>query len=307
LKKPRSGALLFIFIKSSPTFRPNRENIDIVKILSLRFTIIYTFAAVKKQTTMLIALLFLGILAGILSGMFGIGGGIIMVPMLVTMYGFDILNANATSLAAMLLPVGILGVIAYYKAGYINLRDSFWLAVGLFGGSFVGAELAVSIYAGLLAKLYAAFLLYIAAGYLDVTSWFTGKKKQAAEGGEQISRDFWIYIGVGIIAGIIAGMFGKGGGLVIVPILIRFFRYDAKSATATSLAALQLPVGLPSVLIYAHAGFLNYYYAGLLAVGIVVGVFFGTKLALNIPSATFKKVYAFFLLGVAVYMIYKYI
>jgi len=256
---------------------------------------------------MLIALLFLGILAGILSGMFGIGGGIIMVPMLVTMYGFDILNANATSLAAMLLPVGILGVIAYYKAGYINLRDSFWLAVGLFGGSFVGAELAVSIYAGLLAKLYAAFLLYIAAGYLDVTSWFTGKKKQAAEGGEQISRDFWIYIGVGIIAGIIAGMFGKGGGLVIVPILIRFFRYDAKSATATSLAALQLPVGLPSVLIYAHAGFLNYYYAGLLAVGIVVGVFFGTKLALNIPSATFKKVYAFFLLGVAVYMIYKYI
>jgi uncharacterized membrane protein YfcA len=256
---------------------------------------------------MLIALLFLGILAGILSGLFGIGGGIIMVPMLVAMYGFDLLNANAISLTAMLLPVGILGVITYYKAGYINLRDSFWLAIGLFGGSFIGGELAVSINTSLLSKLYAAFLIYIAAGYLNFLSWFTGKKRQSAEGGEKITRALWVYIGVGIIAGIIAGLFGKGGGIVIVPILIKFFHYDTKSATATSLAALQLPVGLPSVMIYAHAGYLNYYYAGLLAIGIVVGVFFGTKLALNLPSATFKRIYAFFLLGVAVYMVYKYI
>jgi hypothetical protein len=256
---------------------------------------------------MLIALLILGILAGILSGLFGIGGGIIMVPMLVAVYGFDILNANATSLAAMLLPVGILGVIAYYKAGYIQLRESCWLAVGLLGGSFIGGELAVSVNVGLLSKLYAFFLLYIAAGYLNVTSWVLGKKKQPEEGGEKITRVFWVYIGVGIIAGIIAGMFGKGGGLVIVPILIKFFRYDPKSATATSLAALQLPVGLPSVVVYAHAGYLNYYYAGLLAGGIVFGAYLGTKLALNIPVAAFKKVYAFFLLGVAVYMVYKYI
>jgi uncharacterized protein len=254
------------------------------------------------------ALLLLGLFAGILSGLFGIGGGIIMVPMLVAVFGFDILNANATSLAAMLLPVGILGVIAYYKAGYINLRDSLWLSLGLFGGSFIGAELAVSVNVGLLSKLYAAFLLYIAAGYLNIPAIITGRKKQLiADGGEKISRAFWVYITVGILAGIIAGMFGKGGGLVIVPILIKFFRYDAKSATATSLAALQLPVGLPSVIIYAHSGYLNYYYAALMAAGIVLGVFLGSKLALNIPTATFKKAYALFLLGVAVYMVVKYI
>lgn len=256
---------------------------------------------------MLIALLILGILAGILSGLFGIGGGIIMVPMLVAVYGFDILNANATSLAAMLLPVGILGVIAYYKAGYIHLRESFLLALGLLGGSFIGGELAVSVNVGLLSKLYAFFLLYIAAGYLNVASWFLGKKKQQIEGEEKRTSVFWVYIGVGILAGIIAGMFGKGGGLVIVPILIKYFRYNPKSAIATSLAALQFPVGLPSVIVYAHAGYLNYYYAGLLAIGIVFGAYLGTKLALNIPVTSFKKVYAFFLLGVAVYMVYKYI
>jgi uncharacterized membrane protein YfcA len=257
---------------------------------------------------MLVALLLLGVFAGVLSGLFGIGGGIIMVPMLVAVFGFDILNANATSLAAMLLPVGILGVITYYKAGYINLRDSLWLSIGLLGGSFIGGELAVSVDVSLLSKLYAAFLLYIAVGYLNIPALITGRKKQTApEGGEKIKRSFWIYILVGILAGVIAGMFGKGGGLVIVPILIKFFRYDPKSATATSLAALQLPVGLPSVIIYANAGYLNFYDAGLLAAGIVVGAFAGTKLALNISSSTFKRVYALFLVGVAVYMVVKYL
>jgi uncharacterized membrane protein YfcA len=112
---------------------------------------------------------------------------------------------------------------------------------------------------------------------------------------------------LGIFAGVFAGMFGKGGGLIIVPILIKFFRYDAKAASATSLAALQLPVGLPSVIVYAQAGYMNWLFAGLMALGIVFGVFFGTRLAIKLPATTFKKVYAVFLLGVAVYMVFKYV
>ena len=139
---------------------------------------------------------------------------------------------------------------------------------------------------------------------------FSKKKNPILDPGvanEKVKYSFWIFIAVGIFAGVIAGLFGKGGGLVIVPVLIKFFKYDAKSAAATSLAALQLPVGLPSVIVYAQAGYLNWIFAGLMALGIVVGVFFGTKLALKLPAAMFKKVYAFFLLGVAVYMVYKYI
>src|SRR5665647_3904243 len=106
------------------------------------------------------AILILGVFAGILSGLFGIGGGIIMVPALIAIFGMDMLNANATSLAAMLLPVGILGVVNYYKAGYINLKDSLWLSVGLFAGSFLGGELAVSVDVKVLSKLYAASVSY---------------------------------------------------------------------------------------------------------------------------------------------------
>jgi len=254
-----------------------------------------------------IGLLIFGIIVGILSGLFGIGGGIVLVPSLIVIFGMNILDANATSLAAMLLPVGILGVISYYKAGLIKVREALWIALGLFLGSFLGGECAVNISESLLAKLYAGILLYIALSYFDVFSYFRKKKNIDQKEYTSQSKPLWLYLLVGIGAGIFAGLFGKGGGIVIVPLLIGVFHYDPKAAAATSLAALQLPVGLPSVIIYANNGHLNILYAGLIALGILAGAFFGSKLGVKLPSAIFKKVFAVFLLVVAVYMVSKYI
>jgi len=250
----------------------------------------------------------LGIIAGILSGLFGIGGGIVMVPSLIVFFGMDILDANATSLAAMLLPVGILGVIAYYKAGHINIKESLLIAAGLFAGSFIGGEFAVNISESFLSKLYGAILLYIAFNYLDIPTHL--KKNKAVKPTERtmpLQRPFWAYVLVGIAAGIFAGLFGKGGGIVIVPMLISIFHYNPKAAAATSLAALQLPVGLPSVLIYAHNGHLTILYAALIASGILVGAFIGSIIGVRLPSGLFKKIFAVFLIVVAFYMVYKYI
>ncbi len=255
-------------------------------------------------------ILFLGILAGILSGMFGIGGGIVMVPTLIAFFGMEMLDANAVSLAAMLLPVGILGVINYYKAGYIKIKESLWIALGLFVGSFGGAEIAVSIDVSWLSKLYAIFLLYVAIQFLNIPQLiFRKKKKTITINVPQFEThcSLWQFLIVGLFAGVIAGMFGKGGGIIIVPILIKLFHYDPRSASATSLAALQLPVGLPSVIVYANDGYLNYLYAVLLAVGIVLGAFLGSKAALKLSGMMFKRIYAVFLVGVAGYMVYKYL
>lgn len=255
-----------------------------------------------------IGLLILGIAAGILSGLFGIGGGIVLVPSLIVLFGMEILDANAISLAAMLLPVGLFGVWAYYKAGHLNIKESLWIALGLFIGSFFGGEIAINISESLLTKLYAGILLYVSLSYFDLKS-LLGFKKKKIESPiiEQKPKPFWAFVLVGLAAGVFAGLFGKGGGLVVVPMLIAIFHYDPKKAAATSLAALQLPVGLPSVLIYANEGHLNIAFAALIAVGIVIGVFFGSKVGVKMPSAVFKKAYAFFLLIVAVYMVSKYI
>lgn len=248
--------------------------------------------------------LVLGIAAGILSGLFGIGGGIVMVPSLLLFFGMNILDANATSLAAMLLPVGVLGVIAYFKAGLINVRDSLLIAAGLFLGSFGGGELAVHINETALTGLYALILLYIASNYLDVASWFRKVPKIKHES-VPVQRPVWAYLLVGIGAGIFAGLFGKGGGIVIVPLLISFFQYEPKKAAATSLAALQLPVGLPSVLIYAQDGHLHLLNAAVIALGILFGALVGSKIGVKLPSVVFKKVFGVFLVFVAIYMVFK--
>lgn len=256
----------------------------------------------------IIGITIIGIAAGIMSGLFGIGGGIIIVPTLIAFIGMNILGANATSLAAMLLPVGILGVINYYKAGYIKIKDSLWISLGLILGSYFGAELALAVNVHLLAKCYAVFLLYVAASYLDIPA-ILGHKKAAntAEKDNSKERAYWHFLILGVFAGVIAGMFGKGGGLVIVPVLTKMFHYEPKTATATSLAALQLPVGLPSVIVYAEAGYLNWLYAAIVAAGIVFGTFFGSKFAIKLSVATFKRFYAVFLVGVAIFMVIKYL
>lgn len=254
-----------------------------------------------------IGLLILGLAAGILSGLFGIGGGVIMVPTLIAIFGLEILDANATSLAAMLLPVGILGVVSYYKAGFINVKESLLISFGLFLGSFVGAEFAINVSEQLLSKLYAAFLLYVALDYFDIKRFFSKNKTPVPENSETIRRALFTYVLVGLGAGVVAGLFGKGGGLIIVPVLIKLYRYSPKAAAATSLAALQLPVGLPSVVVYAQNGHFNFLYAALIAVGMVAGTFLGTKIGIKLPGSYFKKIYAFFLLAVAVYMVVKYL
>jgi len=99
-------------------------------------------------------------------------------------------------------------------------------------------------------------------------------------------------------------MFGIGGGAVIVPALVGFFNYDQKLAVGTSLGALLLPVGLPGVVRYAAAGTLDIPVAILVALGLVVGAFFGAQIALGLPSKTVKQLYGVFLVFVALRFIF---
>ena len=88
-----------------------------------------------------VALLILGVAAGILSGMFGIGGGIVIVPILTTFFGFEFLTATGTSLSVLLLPVSLFAVIAYYRAGMLKIPVAAWVGGGIIFGSWIGAVL----------------------------------------------------------------------------------------------------------------------------------------------------------------------
>ena len=87
----------------------------------------------------------IGLLAGVLSGLFGIGGGIVIVPMLILLVGLTITQAAGTSLAALLLPVGALGALEYWRGGFVDFRFAAILAVGLLLGAYLGARLGISL------------------------------------------------------------------------------------------------------------------------------------------------------------------
>jgi hypothetical protein len=113
-----------------------------------------------NMTTILI-LLCIGLLAGTLSGMVGIGGGIIIVPALVFFMGMSQHEAQGTSLAVLLLPVGILAVYYYYNAGYVDIKPSLIIALSFVVGGFVGSKIAISIDQNILKKVFGIFMLLL--------------------------------------------------------------------------------------------------------------------------------------------------
>ena len=104
----------------------------------------------------------IGLAAGVLSGLFGIGGGLLIVPALSFLVGMPILTATGTSLGALLLPVGLLGALEYYRNGNLDPRVSLLLAAGLFAGAWGGAHLAHSLSALHLKRAFAVLMVMAA-------------------------------------------------------------------------------------------------------------------------------------------------
>jgi uncharacterized membrane protein YfcA len=104
----------------------------------------------------------LGAIAGILSGIFGIGGGVVIVPALILIAHMRPQMATGTSLGALLLPVGVLGAWQYYRNGSLNVRVAILIALGLVLGAYVGAQVALKLPGSILQRIFAVFLLFLA-------------------------------------------------------------------------------------------------------------------------------------------------
>jgi uncharacterized membrane protein YfcA len=122
--------------------------------------------AMNIQTILLLAII--GLAAGVLSGMIGIGGGIIIVPALILILGFTQQQAQGTSLGLLLLPVGILAVLNYYKQGYIDIKVVAIMSVTFILGGWLGSKLSLSLPQETVKKVFAVVLLLIAGKMLFI-------------------------------------------------------------------------------------------------------------------------------------------
>ena len=109
----------------------------------------------------IIILLAIGFFAGIVGGSLGLGGGIIIVPALVFILGFTQHHAQGTSLAVLLFPIGILGVINYAKNGYVNYKFALILILAFVLGSYIGSLISVHLPDKVLKKIFGVFMLLI--------------------------------------------------------------------------------------------------------------------------------------------------
>jgi uncharacterized membrane protein YfcA len=111
---------------------------------------------------LVILLLMIGLSAGILSGLVGVGGGLIIVPALIFFLGYSQYQAQGTSLGLLLLPVGILAVLNYYKQGHIDVKVVGIMSVAFILGGWLGSKLALRLPEDTVKKIFAIFLFYSA-------------------------------------------------------------------------------------------------------------------------------------------------
>jgi hypothetical protein len=139
----------------------------------------------KMEWNAILLLLLIGLAAGMLSGLVGIGGGIIIVPGLIYLLGFSQKMAQGTSLGILLLPVGILAVWQFHKQGYVDVRSVGIVAIAFLLGGYFGSKITVALPDEVVKKIFATLLLVISIKMLFFEK---EKPKTASQNTEQLEQ-----------------------------------------------------------------------------------------------------------------------
>lgn len=115
----------------------------------------------------------------------------------------------------------------------------------------------------------------------------------------------FLYILLGLLAGVLSGMIGIGGGVIIVPSLIFLFGFTQQEAQGTTISLLVPPIGILAAWTYYQQGYVNFKVAGLICLGFVLGGLLGARIAINLPSELLEKVFGIALLLIAIRMIFN--
>jgi uncharacterized membrane protein YfcA len=176
-----------------------------------------------------VAILAVGAAAGFLAGLFGVGGGLLIVPGLMLVAGMDQRLAHGTSLAAV-LPIAVASVATYAAHDNVDWPVALWLSVGAVAGAVIGTRLLQILPHRVLALLFAGVVI-VSAVRLFIATDATGR--DALSGGGIVAL-----VAVGLAAGILAGLFGVGGGIILVPAMILLFGIPPVVAKGTSTAVI---------------------------------------------------------------------
>ena len=234
----------------------------------------------------------LGIALGAMGGLFGIGGGLIAIPVLGLWFGLDQQIAQGTALV-MSVPNVFLALYRYHQRNRIDWRHAALLAGASFCTAWLGAALAVALDAAAMRRGFVAFLLLLAAW--NLLQLFLRPAPAAASG---LQRR-WPWLGaLGAGAGLVGGLFGVGGAVVATPVLTLAFGVAQVVAQGLSLA-LAAPSTLVTLVTYAAHGEVLWSTGIPLALGGLLSIGWGVRLAHALPARQLRGLFSLFLVGCA--------
>lgn len=244
----------------------------------------------------LIPLIAVGIAAGLLSGLFGIGGGTIIVPALALWLGMPQRLAAGTSVAAI-LPAAAVGAISYAVQGNVDWIAALCLAVGIVAGAQLGTYLLARLPVSALQWAFMAFLLVVI-----VTLWFVVPQRADEIGINVLSVAMLVL--TGFVTGVLSGVLGVGGGVIVVPVLMFFFGANDLVAKGSSLV-MMIPGSISGTLGNLRRN--NVDMRAALAVGIAASVCvpFSSVLATLLDPFIANVLFSLYLLYLVGQMLYK--
>ena len=231
-----------------------------------------------------------GLVAGVMSGLFGIGGGTVMTPAVQVLLGTPPIIALATPLPAI-FPTAITGAWTYRQGGELDGRAAMWIVGPGILGAVAGAALTDVIDTDLLLIVTALLLAREAVKILQ------GAARREARGEASYGSPAQL-AGIGVAAGFVSGLLGVGGGIIIVPLLTGILRMPLKRALGTSLLAIVVLV-IPGTIVHAALGHIDWAIFAALIVGSVPGARIGARIALGTRERTLRLLVGSFLLVVA--------
>ena len=241
-----------------------------------------------------------GLTGGLLSGLFGIGGGIVLIPLLGLLLGLNQHQAQGMSLAVMLLPNSLPAVLHYRREGIpIHVRLVLVMMVGFLVGIVAGARVATAIPDGPLRMSFAVFLALVALRTL--------LRKGGSADGVAASLS-WRRVAlpgllIGAAGGLSSGLLGIGGAVVMIPLMTWLLALSQHEAQLASLTLLLPPLGLPGVWVYVrHQGSLPWVVLGFVALGFLLGAHLGARTATRLRGPRLQQAFAGLLLTVALFL-----
>ena len=263
----------------------------------------------RKQVRMSVMqigmILVLGLLVGVLVGLLGIGGGIVLVPAMVYLLGYEQHMAQGTSLFILLPPIGLGALRQYWKHGDVDLRAGILCAIGFFLGGYAGGLLAVPLPSRDLQAIFGVFLILSAVLLWRKTQTTSKQAVSGAAASPATPSELWGITAVAVVCGVAAGMVGIGGGVLLVPLLGLFFGFSQHRAQGTSLIALIPPTGLLAFLAYAKAGYVSWTAGLLLIPGVFLGGILGSLTARRLDPTRMRQVFAALMLLLGVWQAFS--